>query len=258
MQLRPRENIGLWYHLLSKDKSMGGRVYVPPDSDLWPDDWKNIEYKVYNNAPIIEGEKNFTPIKKFENLEKVLEMRFSHKKFNSNQTKIDVNTLLYICKMSFGETNIGNSYYGNFLHRNHPSGGARYPLEYYLYINKDLPGQNIQPGLYHYNIKMNHLSYLYGPTKEDVEDLFVYPWANEASVYIFMTAVFDRTMRKYGERGYRLILQESGHVGQNIYLLATSLGLMVTSIAGTNDEKIEKVLMIDGKNESLIYSILLG
>ena len=65
---------------------------------------------------------------------------------------------------------------------------------------------------------------------------------------------------KYGERGYRFILQESGHIAQNVYLLCEALGLKCCALGGfrISDEQIEKFLGIDGLTESIVYTLVVG
>ena len=47
----------------------------------------------------------------------------------------------------------------------------------------------------------------------------------ECAAVIYLTMIFQRMRFKYGERSYRYGLVEAGHLGQNLYLAATSLGL---------------------------------
>jgi SagB-type dehydrogenase family enzyme len=69
-----------------------------------------------------------------------------------------------------------------------------------------------------------------------------------------MTAVFARTMWKYGRgRAYRVVLLETGHLGQTFCLTATRLGLAPFSTAALKDSLIEKDLGIDGICESVLY-----
>ena len=75
---------------------------------------------------------------------------------------------------------------------------------------------------------------------------------------IIMTAVFDRSQMKYGERGYRYMLIEAGHVGQNFCLTAEALGLKCSALGGTHDEPIERLLDIDGVTESVMYALAIG
>ena len=121
--------------------------------------------------------------------------------------------------------------------------------------NDDVPS-----GAYHYNIKDHTLETLsqrpFG--QEDVAELFTYKWALDASFAIVMTATFYRNQMKYGERGYRYILLEAGHIGQNIYLSSQAVGLRCCSIVGSCDKNIEKLLDIDGITESVIYSVMVG
>jgi SagB-type dehydrogenase family enzyme len=87
-----------------------------------------------------------------------------------------------------------------------------------------------------------------------------YEFVEGASLLIFLTAVFWRTQNKYQERGYRFILQESGHIGQNIHLLCEALNLKCCALGGfrISDEQIEKLLNIDGVTESLVYTLVIG
>jgi len=93
-----------------------------------------------------------------------------------------------------------------------------------------------------------------------LDKIATYEFVKDASLIIFQTAVFWRTCIKYGERGYRFVLQESGHIGQNIYLVSEVLNLKCCALGGfrISDEQIEKLLDIDGITESLIYTSVIG
>ena len=70
---------------------------------------------------------------------------------------------------------------------------------------------------------------------------------------IFVAAVFGRTRFKYGVRGYRFALLEAGHVGQNVLLAATALGLGAVPLGGYYDRLTDEFLGLDGVNESTLY-----
>lgn len=78
------------------------------------------------------------------------------------------------------------------------------------------------------------------------------------AVFFLMTAVFHRNQVKYGERGYRYILIETGHIGQNLYLVSEAAGIKCRALGGTRDENIEKLLDIDGIGESVVYAVAVG
>ncbi|MPN47688.1 hypothetical protein SDC9_195292 [bioreactor metagenome] len=54
------------------------------------------------------------------------------------------------------------------------------------------------------------------------------------------------------------MLLDVGHLGQNIYLIASHLKLGTTAIGGFQDIKINEILGIDGLIESSLYIITLG
>ncbi len=75
----------------------------------------------------------------------------------------------------------------------------------------------------------------------------------DAGVTFVLSAIFDRVRYKYGERGYRYVYMEAGHISQNIYLQAVSLGLCSVCAGAFSDEKVNKLINIDGWKEAVIY-----
>jgi SagB-type dehydrogenase family enzyme len=63
---------------------------------------------------------------------------------------------------------------------------------------------------------------------------------------------------RYGERGYRYMHLDAGHVCQNLYLSAESIDCGVCAIAAFQDEEINSVLGIDGEEEFVIYVATVG
>ena len=142
--------------------------------------------------------------------------------------------------------------------RAQPSGGGQFPIEVYPIIFRS--GADLETGLYHYNVKEHNLDTLW--TREfsgdQIDELFSYTWVKNAAAVIIMTGVFQRNQSKYGERGYRMILQESGHIAQNMYLISTALNLKCCSLIGTKDQALEELIDIDGITESVVYAFAVG
>ena len=44
-----KTNLALYFHELSKDKSWCGKVKIPKNVTLWPENWSKVEYKEYKN-----------------------------------------------------------------------------------------------------------------------------------------------------------------------------------------------------------------
>ena len=83
-------------------------------------------------------------------------------------------------------------------------------------------------------------------------------WIADTAVVFIITGVLDRVRVKYGERGYRLILIEVGHLSQNMLLLATSLGLGSCPVAGFIDNEANKLLDINLQKEVVLYMVAVG
>jgi SagB-type dehydrogenase family enzyme len=138
-----------------------------------------------------------------------------------------------------------------------PSAGALYPLELYMVAWRVVP---LEPGIYHYSV-LNHGLELIEPG--DFSELAgEYTMSQEitekASALFLVSAVFRRSMVKYHERGYRFVLLEAGHLGQNICLMATAMNLGILPIGGFLDDELNQLVGLDGVNETVIYPLLAG
>lgn len=224
-------------------------MYIAADSNEWPKEWKTIYYKSYPRTPKI----SLSPRKKLPGeFSQLLRGRHSSRDFDGKPVKKETlsQLLLYSCGMAEGKR--------GYPARAHPSGGVRFPIEIYPLVfagNKDIPA-----GVYHYNIQEHALDVLWQRKfeKKDIQNLFTYEWIQRAPVALVMTGVFWRNQIKYGERGYRYVLLEAGHISENVYLTAQALNMRCCAMGGMRDENIERVLDIDGITESVVHSLILG
>jgi SagB-type dehydrogenase family enzyme len=58
---------------------------------------------------------------------------------------------------------------------------------------------------------------------------------------------------RYPERGYRYLLLDAGHVGQNLYLAAEAIDCGVCAIAAYDDDLVNTELGLDGDDQFAIY-----
>lgn len=63
---------------------------------------------------------------------------------------------------------------------------------------------------------------------------------------------------KYGPRGYRYVLEEAGHLSQNLMLVAAATELGSLPIGGFRDQLLNELLTVDGVNEAAVYGTILG
>lgn len=124
-----------------------------------------------------------------------------------------------------------------------PSAGATYPLEIYVVVGEN-GVEGLKPGVYHYDPLTHTLRLVKeGDVREELyEACLRQPWVKNAPVSIVVTADYERTTRVYGERGVRYVHIEVGHVGQNIYLEATALGLGTVAVGAFYDEDVREVI----------------
>ena len=80
----------------------------------------------------------------------------------------------------------------------------------------------------------------------------------QANVCFVISALFQRTRWKYHERTYRYVLMEAGHLGQNLYLAATALGLGACAVGAFFDDTLNQLLGLDGEQEAALYLVSVG
>ena len=138
-----------------------------------------------------------------------------------------------------------------------PSGGALYPLELYVAA---LRVDGLDPGLYHFDPLRNGLETIrIGIDAAEVGALSTYPEiVSGCAALVLIAAIFGRSRFKYGLRAYRFALIETGHVGQNVLLAATALGLAAVPLGGYYDRRADEFLGFDGVNESTLYTVAVG
>ncbi len=138
-----------------------------------------------------------------------------------------------------------------------PSAGAQYPIETYVVVH-DVAG--LESGLYHYAVADHALEQV---RKGDLRASLVVAGVGQemlgtAQVCFILTGVFQRARWRYRERAYRYILLEAGHIGQNIYLAATGLGLGACAVGAFLDDRVNGLLGVDGEEEAAIYLLTVG
>jgi SagB-type dehydrogenase family enzyme len=128
---------------------------------------------------------------------------------------------------------------GSLNLRTAPSAGGLYPLEMYLFVSRVT---GLERGLYHFDPKSSELAMLQaGFEAEELSFCCCHQaQATTAAMVIVFTAVFHRTIRKYGSRGYRYAL------------------LDVMTSGGFHDDALHSMIGVDGVDECAIYLAFVG
>jgi len=245
---------------LFHENSKTSFVELHPLFKLWPSD-----ATIVANMKLLRRVKPYTDFAKLplpaevpaskKSLDEVLFQRQTARGFGPGSIGLD--QLAKVLMMSYGvnRSNEGTNFPRPF--RVIPSGGALYPLEIYVHGTRV---EGLKPGLYHYDPE-DHVFDILRPQDESdqiVPLLVQQDIAQTAAAIVFISAVFPRSTFKYGDRGYRFVLLEAGHLAQNANLTGQEMGLATANIGGYADRAVDRYLDLDGVNESVIYMMLLG
>lgn len=145
----------------------------------------------------------------------------------------------------------------DFEFRACPSAGALYPVETYLVLNSV---EDIERGIYHYDIRDHALDQLQtGDFRLKIAQASLDQDMAFASNAVFVwTALFARAKWKYGQRAYRYVYLDAGHIAQNFALAAVGLHLGSCQIGALYDEEVNALLGLDGEEESVLYMSVVG
>lgn len=139
-----------------------------------------------------------------------------------------------------------------------PCGGARHEFETYLLVRQV---DGLKPGVYHYLPMTHTLEYLGDRQnlEETISDtLCGQAWATKANVVFYWSMVAYRAEWRYGIYAHRTALIDTGHVGQNLYLACTGLGLGTCGIAAFSHDLCKQVFGLDGEEEYVVYTAPVG
>ena len=144
------------------------------------------------------------------------------------------------------------------LERPVPSAGGLYPLEVYVLSRATA---EIAPGVYHYSPVLHGLEQISSIdlSRRLLKDLFFgQRYAAAASAVLVVTAVMRRSLKKYGDRGYRYVLLEAGHLVQAVNLAGVALCVGSCCLGGFHDRHLTSLLGIEGDEEVPLYAVALG
>jgi SagB-type dehydrogenase family enzyme len=140
--------------------------------------------------------------------------------------------------------------------RTAPSAGALYPLEAFL-VAGNMEG--LPEGVYKYRPERHELIRAVEGDKrmELSRAAFDQTSVRDAAAVLLLTAVFERTTAKYGNRGIRYVHIEVGHVAENVCLQAVALNLGAVVIGAFDDSQVKRIANLMPQQEPL-YLIAIG
>jgi len=179
--------------------------------------------------------------------------RVSRRSFTS--TPLTLEELSYLLWATQGVRKISGS---GITLRTVPSGGAMHPFETYLAVY-NVTG--LEPGLYRYqplDHKLARLATRKGLPGKVIKAARNKPFMGNCAVAFLWSVVPYRCEWRYTLEARRLILQDSGHLCQNLYLACESINCGTCAVGAYDQKLTDKLLGLDGKDEFVIYMAPVG
>jgi SagB-type dehydrogenase family enzyme len=145
---------------------------------------------------------------------------------------------------------------GAFNERTAPSAGGTFPLETYLVCGNVV---DLDPAVYKYRVRAHELRRVVdGDRRAELADAALkQDCVRRCAAAVVLSAVYQRTVDEYGERGISYVHMEAGHVGQNIHLEAAGLDLGAVMVGAFDDDRVADIVDLP-EDESPVYIIPLG
>lgn len=137
------------------------------------------------------------------------------------------------------------------------SAGALHPIETYVVISNV---EDMRKGLYHYNVRAHALDLLLPEQLQVglVNACLGQEFVGQAPVLFIWSGLFNRTIWRYAQRGYRYVYQECGHVVQNAIIACQAMEVGCCEIGAFYDDEINLLLGLDGSEETVLSLMTAG
>jgi SagB-type dehydrogenase family enzyme len=183
-----------------------------------------------------------------------LSNRKSRRKYNDEPITINELSFLLWATQGVKRKSPDNRY----STRTVPSGGSRQPFETYLAVH-DVKG--LKPGIYRYQPFEHQLVFLFevDDLKEKVSKAaHDQKFAGNCAVTFIWSAVPYRTEWRYTLASAKIILQDSGHLCQNLYLACEAISCGTCAIGAYDQQLFDGLLKLDGTDEFTVYVAPVG
>lgn len=213
-------------------------------------------YKEYLGVKTIALQRRNHSLKE-KSLQEVLTTATPFREYKKGPLSFEVFSELLL--HTYGVTSELRAKIGLVYKRTSPSGGARHPIESYVYVHSV---SGVDRGIYHYHPKNHNLELIkLGDFSQQLTGLcFEKGGVKTAPVVFMLTVRWFRHMWKYRyARSYRMILYDTGHIIQTHLLNSAALRLQSFPCPSFHDKGITELLDLNSDiEESPIYVIGTG
>lgn len=183
-----------------------------------------------------------------------IKRRKSHRRFTKEPLTLEELSFLLWATQGIRETD-GK---GSAARRTVPSAGARHPFETYLVVNRV---NGLNPGLYRYLPLEHKVFFLYADSELPAklgEGSRGQAFVGQGAVVFIWTVIPYRAEWRYSMVAPKMIALDAGHLCQNLYLASEAIGAGTCAIGAYDQDKMDAILDVDGKEEFVIYAAPVG
>ena len=187
-----------------------------------------------------------------DNLIQNIGNRKSHRQYNNKPLTLE--ELSFLLWASQGVKSVferNNKSYVTL--RTVPSAGSRHPFETYLLIN-NVTG--LKRGLYRYlaiEHKLMFIRALENQSERIIDATLGQKFTGKAVAVFIWSCVAYRGEWRYNIAAHKAMLLDAGHICQNLYLACEGITAGTCAIAAYDQEKVDKIIDVDGENEFSVY-----
>ncbi len=225
-----------WHKLETAQKK---KMPPPPVQKPYPKDVKLIDLIPYEEFTI--GDK---PLKE------LIKNRRSRRKYTKEY--LDIEELSFLLWATQGLSGRSKHF------RSSPSAGARHPFETYLVVDRV---KDLEKGMYRYLPIEHKLLFIYKDDKlqeKMVDACLGQTFVGDAAVIFIWSVIPYRTEWRYSILSHKVIAIDAGHVCENLYLASEAIGAGTCGVGAYAQEKIDKIIKVDGEDEFTIYLAPVG
>lgn len=139
-----------------------------------------------------------------------------------------------------------------------PSAGCRHALETYLCI---MHVSGVEQGIYRY-LPVEHALLEVSVDKtvshRIVNATYHQSFTGTSAAAFVWAAVPYRMEWRYGLAAHKVIALDAGHVCQNLYLACAAIGCGCCAVAAYDQERMDELIQVDGKDEFTVYLASVG
>ena len=234
---------GPWYEWVKQDTDQRRKVPSPPLQKSYPADAKLIDLMAAKDLtvgqmPLIDA----------------INRRKSRRRYTSEALTLE--ELSFLLWAAQGVQEITKK--KDATRRTVPSGGSRHPFELYLAINRV---SGLEPGLYRYLPLDHKLCFLRADPqlgKKTSQACLKQAFVGKGAIVFIWTALPYRAEWRYSIVAHKMIAMDAGHSCQNLYLAGEAIGAGVCAIGAYNQNELDALLEVDGKEEFAVYAGAIG